>query len=198
LSGRERSTASAGREYGRFGPRSACAIVLLLAVIWLGCSVEKHYKLLSFFFDGVPDPALVAAGRTELERVRAAGGTIYAHEPYAQERCDECHRDSRGSMLIKVPPTVCGNCHTGVGEQHRFVHGPVAAGACLWCHAPHESTTKSLLRASAVQLCSQCHSQTLGTQRSTIPEHSDPERNCLDCHYGHGGSDRFFLTYPRK
>jgi predicted CXXCH cytochrome family protein len=168
----------------------------LAGSIWLGCSVERHYALLSFFFDGVPDPLMLAASKDDLWRVKMAGGTVYAHKPWEEEQCSECHRSSRGRMLMTVQPTVCLNCHGGVTEQHAFMHGPTAAGACLWCHAPHESTHKSLLRASAVQICRQCHGDTLGS--GIVEAHADPTRNCLDCHSGHGGRDRYFLhdSYP--
>ena len=39
-------------------------VLLLLAasMMWpAGCSPEKRYRVLSFFFDGVPDPAEAAA-----------------------------------------------------------------------------------------------------------------------------------------
>ncbi|MEI6568379.1 MAG: hypothetical protein WCR20_17000, partial [Verrucomicrobiota bacterium] len=33
------------------------ALALLAGIgLWAGCASEKHYKLLSFFFDGVPSP----------------------------------------------------------------------------------------------------------------------------------------------
>jgi predicted CXXCH cytochrome family protein len=170
------------------------AATLLLTVVGLGCAVEKHYKLLSFFFDGVPDPALIEAGRSEVERVRAAGGTVYTHEPYKNEQCDGCHRTPEGRMVMKVTAAVCMNCHSDVPDEHRFMHGPVVIGgegACLWCHSPHESTIKSLLRAESGTVCRQCHDASLA--RRKIPAHADESRACVDCHSGHGGTNRFFL-----
>jgi predicted CXXCH cytochrome family protein len=172
----------------------AGAAALLLTAVGLGCAVENHYKLLSFFFDGVPDPALIEAGRSEVERVRAAGGTVYTHDPYKNEQCDGCHRNAQGRMVMKVTAVVCMNCHKDVPDQHRFMHGPVAIGgegACLWCHSPHESTVKSLLRAEANTVCRQCHDASLARRR--IPAHADESQSCVECHSGHGGSNRYFL-----
>ena len=42
-----------------------CALASCMA--WAGCSIEKHYKTLSFFFDGVPNPEAKA-------KAAAAGG----------------------------------------------------------------------------------------------------------------------------
>ncbi|MFG0251583.1 MAG: cytochrome c3 family protein, partial [Phycisphaerales bacterium JB038] len=61
-----------------------------------------------------------------------------------------------------------------------------------WCHAPHESTVRPLLRVGGAELCLQCHGFEMEST-PTIPEHEDLERNCLDCHHGHGGDDRYFL-----
>lgn len=187
------TTAQGGMQRRRW--TTAVALALSVAgVVWGGCSVEKHYKVLSFFFDGVPDPALIAAGRSEIERVRAAGGTIYAHEPYAKEQCDRCHRTATGRMQMQLTSVVCAKCHAGVSEQHRYMHGPVAVAACLYCHSPHESTTKALLRTSANELCRQCHGSSFAaTSKTPNPAHADPDRLCIDCHSGHGGHARYFL-----
>jgi predicted CXXCH cytochrome family protein len=167
----------------------------VLAWAWVGCSVEKHYGLLSFFFDGVPDPTLVASGADAVRLAKETGGVFYTHLPYQQEQCNECHLDRSGTFVTSLGGDVCLKCHAGVMDEHRLMHGPVAAAACLYCHAPHESTVKPLLRANGPQVCTQCHEPNLlGTPRS--PVHADMTRNCLDCHAGHGGSTRYFLVAP--
>lgn len=182
---------------GRVRPWAVFTITITAALVWVGCSVEKHFRVLSFFFDGVPDPTIVEAGAKAVEFARRTGGTVYTHAPYAEERCSWCHTDAGGMMLATVEARVCVDCHDGVGDEHTRMHGPVAAGACLWCHAPHESTVSALLRVSPQQLCQQCHGATLGRRRAEIPEHSDPQRDCLECHYGHGGEHRAYLRTVR-
>jgi predicted CXXCH cytochrome family protein len=179
-------------------PLAALTMVVGLLLVWVGCSVEKHYALLSMFFDGVPDPALIRQGATAVEIARRTGGVIYTHEPYRREQCGDCHTSSVGMMLAEVKSSVCVNCHQDVRDAYPHMHGPVAAEACLWCHAPHESTVETLLRVPSQQLCQQCHGMSLGRRRAEIPEHRDPERNCLDCHSGHGGETRAYLRADRS
>lgn len=172
---------------------SAWALMLLaLSGLWLGmgCSPKKHYKLLSFFFDGVPDPnapqggARPGMGRSLLLSVM--------HAPYQQNNCDSCHPTRNAFENITSPKEdKCFTCHEKVKEKHQFLHGPVAADRCLWCHDPHRSPVPALLRMTPEKLCRECHTQEL--LDPAVPEHLDEKRNCLDCHGGHGGSDRYFL-----
>ncbi len=95
-------------------------------------------------------------------------------------------------MLTKVESTVCLKCHAEVPKQHPIMHGPVVANACLWCHAPHESTIQPLLKSRAPELCLQCHGLEM-TNLPQPPEHDDLQRDCLECHRAHGGEDPYFL-----
>jgi predicted CXXCH cytochrome family protein len=156
------------------------------------CSVEEHYELLTFFFDGVPDPNAPIASPGAPGGVRVPGAVYYTHQPYEEEACAECHQASRRLMLTRVEPTVCRKCHPDVPGQYPIMHGPVVADACLWCHAPHESSIQPLLLARAPELCLQCH----GLEMTTVPqppEHDDLQRDCLECHRAHGGEDPFYL-----
>lgn len=159
----------------------------------MGCSVQKHYDLLSFFFDGVPDPRLVASGADAVRFAKETGGVFYTHLPYAQEQCGACHTDLSGESITSVDSAVCLKCHASVVDAYPMMHGPVAAGACLFCHAPHESTIAPLIRVAGPQLCSQCHGPTF-MGAPTSPVHADLQRDCRDCHGGHGGSARYFLV----
>ncbi|MBX3373014.1 MAG: hypothetical protein KF817_04210 [Phycisphaeraceae bacterium] len=188
--------ASVARPAGARPPRRRLALLVAgvgAVVLWGSCSVERHYALLSMFFDGVPDPALLRQSEDALALARRTGGEIFAHAPYAQGQCGDCHSGGAGRMLTQVEPTVCLKCHEGVRSEHRYMHGPVVADACVWCHAPHESTIARLLRVPSQQLCQQCHSTSLGRRRTEIVEHRDPARDCLDCHSGHGGERRAYL-----
>ena len=192
------SLATRGRAHrGRKGLRRRRRLVILAlalspAALWLGCSVEEHYELLTFFFDGVPDPNAPVASPGAPGGVRVPGAVYYTHQPYAEELCAECHQASRRLMLTRVEPTVCLKCHPDVPAQYPSMHGPVVANACLWCHAPHESTIQPLLLSRAPGLCLQCH----GLEMTTVPqppEHDDLQRDCLECHRAHGGADPFYL-----
>jgi predicted CXXCH cytochrome family protein len=174
-------------------------------LIWTGCSVEKHYEILSFFFDGVPNPNTGAlSGRAPGASGRGGTGLaiVSAHSAYVEHRCDECHRGAGQFGLVAegfgtLDAGVCVNCHTDLLDQYEVIHGPVAAVACLWCHRPHESPYEHLLAKPAPELCIQCHS--LGVMDSPpIPEHMDLERSCLDCHIGHGSDNRYLLRASQR
>lgn len=173
-------------------------------LIWTGCSVEKNYEVLSFFFDGVPEPNAGAVGE---RRPGAAGAgalpIVSAHEAYVERRCDECHRGAGQFGLVaegfgEIDAGVCMNCHGDVPREYPVMHGPVAAKECLWCHRAHESPYEHLLATPSPELCLDCHS--FGVMSGPqIPEHMDLERSCLDCHLGHGGQTRWLLreSWPR-
>lgn len=173
---------------------SAVLIVVVLAglfVTWTGCSVEKHYELLSFFFDGVPDPDAPEPGSGGIF-ARAASEEWFIHQPFGEGTCIACHVEFTDLTRLRGDSTVCLQCHAGTPNQHVRMHGPVAAGGCLWCHDPHQSTHPAILRQSAPELCQRCHSG-----RLLEPAHGGAPLErfsaCLDCHYGHGGDAAFFL-----
>lgn len=170
------------------------AVVSGMAAAWAGCSVEKNYKLLSFFFDGVPDPNAPMATVGPLANLGLRQSPTYTiHKPFAEDACVECH----GARFRMEPPglDVCMKCHADVTTRHERMHGPVVAQACLWCHNPHESAYAALLKNEPRQVCTQCHEPAL-LNVNRVPAHADARRSCLDCHTGHGGASKFFLREP--
>jgi predicted CXXCH cytochrome family protein len=179
---------------------AALAVIGGGAAVWSGCSVEKHYETLSFFFDGVPNPDAARTtsalpGATDASGVALA--VVSQHAAYEERRCSECHGETgefafRVSGFSDLTSEVCMRCHADVLDEYEVIHGPVAAQECLWCHQPHESPYEDLLSYAPPKLCLDCHNLGLmGSQQ--IPEHMDLERNCLDCHLGHGGATRAML-----
>lgn len=176
----------------RHGRRIALAggAMVLVALVWTGCSVEKNYELLSFFFDGVPNPNRLTNIDGGSPGSMRESLTYTIHQPYAEQQCDACHR----SMFDRsgIGSEVCLNCHSDVQNEYAYMHGPVAVGACLWCHAPHESAYAHLLKEKDRPVCTQCHGPAmLDTER--VPAHADEERGCLECHTGHGSDARHQL-----
>lgn len=171
--------------------RLICAGILALVslTVWIGCSVEKHYKTLSFFFDGVPDPN--DPGRSGAWAGGVAGAAVIPHHPYVNGTCMECHTSLSNLSIDRNDASSCMRCHEEVTDQHVRMHGPVVGRACLWCHHPHESPHAYLLRESPVDTCRQCHET--GLEENAPEWHRPANRNCLDCHYGHGGGDDYFL-----
>jgi predicted CXXCH cytochrome family protein len=170
----------------------------LAFVVWLaiGCSHQNRYKVLSFFFDGVPDPnkpAVVSATNENGAPIKV--GIVSIHKPYAAGKCDACHQSTGGeevgSAQTVIDSSVCMKCHQDEMHKHAITHAPVAAGACLFCHNPHNSALPHLLATPAPALCTQCHDRSL--LGSNPPEHLSETSNCLDCHVGHGEEKRGFL-----
>lgn len=171
----------------------AFAAVLCIGVgAFLGCSPQKRYEVLTFFFDGVPTPGGMD--------VRDESGALvtHLHEPYAAGKCGECHGSDDLEMSIArpvnisdIPSTVCLKCHQQVPDEYRLMHGPVAAAECSFCHSAHESSIPHLLKGRAPSICAQCHSAE--TMTADRPEHKDLAADCLTCHVGHGSHSRGLL-----
>lgn len=183
------------------------AALLALAAGWWGCTVtEKNYKLLSFFFDGVPEPPGRPGAATGPARAAASGESMLlsAHQFWVDRQCTMCHGEAArmgffAAGFSELDSNVCLECHTGVLDEYPRLHGPVAAVACLECHNPHSSPHPSLLVAAAPQLCLRCHGFQLRESPPT-PEHRDMDQDCLACHQGHGGGQGFLrqaLETPR-
>ncbi len=175
----------------RRAPGALLALPLLVC-IWAGCSVEKHYEMLSFFFDGVPDPFAPLGAGLGSGGQRMPGVKYFTHDPFAQNACLECHRSPSQFSMSWEDSSMCLRCHEDIKSGYAYLHGPVAGDACLWCHAPHESTIRPLLRVGGAELCLQCHGLEMESA-PPIPEHEDLARDCMDCHHAHGGDDRFFM-----
>lgn len=169
------------------------AVVLLAALlIASGCgSPRARYKVLSFFFDGVPNPDAPAnAGRAS---IRTAGGReVYVHKPYAEEKCDACHQNTADIFArAQVSPQACLKCHDTILKAYPYMHGPVASAYCLKCHEGHQSDYKHLLKVGGSKLCTQCHSMPDLSRK--VPEHGDAQISCMTCHSGHGGQTHKLL-----
>lgn len=167
-----------------------CAL-LLLTLLWLiGCgSPRERYKVLSFFFDGVPDPdspVLVKGQRTPSGQRVVTLAVVSRHKPFVDGLCDPCHQSATGQMLeFRAAYDNCVRCHKNVSTKYPRMHGPVAREACAFCHVAHESPYPALLKADAIQVCTQCHdAQLLSPQPA---EHTDGRTPCTSCHSGHGG-----------
>ncbi len=179
-------------------------LLILLIVIYLsGCSTTQNYKTLSFFFDGVPDPANDSANRVgsminktdtvalALRTVSKASPQKGIHPPYQDKQCKSCHDQSTMGKLIKPQPDLCYQCHVNFDTKYKVLHGPVAGGQCTMCHSPHLSVNPDLLARTGQALCLYCHES--GTVMETEAHKGIKEANCTECHNPHGGENRSFL-----
>lgn len=174
---------------GSLAARLAAGLLLLVAVLTLlGCGdANRRYRILSFWFDGVPDPN---ASTFKTKQTGASGRPIYVHRPYAENKCDSCHQNNSSDDVFtrtQVQADACYQCHRDVPGRYAAMHGPVASGRCTLCHAAHQSTEPHLLKYPSPRVCQTCHETSSLGQRPA--EHLDPKADCLSCHQGHGGDD---------
>ncbi len=214
------------------------AVLLLVLTGILGCSTERRYRALSFWFDGVPDPnappideeetpaegdraARVAAIRADRRRAARAPPPppVSVHAPYADKACMTCHPFTDNSrrrglpqfslqqgvsggqgLLVKPVGELCVTCHEEYGREAAaaaglWLHGPVAAGACTFCHDQHSSKYPRLLRtAQARVLCLRCHDALRLDANADHPSMEELEdEDCTTCHDPHQGTSRFLM-----
>ena len=178
---------------------------LLFVMLIVGSNKHQRQIILSFLFDGVR-PVDVESKVIGLSSVEKAGGEIwelrYRHEPYTS--CDiKCHGDRKDREISNDPslnmsvPQLCYQCHEGplVSDGSVNIHGPVAVGACGFCHSPHESDYTSLLKMEVPGLCYQCHE--VETVHSISGHGEQSYESCLDCHRAHSSSGKYLLKVDR-
>ena len=176
----------------------------IIASLFIGCSPEFHYKVLSFFFDGVPDPnkteitvtndSLIQIDSTRIKEIsgRVLKPQFIIHPPYREKECAGCHDQNSMGKLLLPQPGLCYQCHEDFNETYSLLHGPVAGGYCTSCHSPHMAKLEKLLLRSGQQLCLHCHNSARIFKNEI---HEDIEdTNCTECHNPHGGEDRYILN----
>ncbi|MFQ5591583.1 MAG: cytochrome c3 family protein [Phycisphaerae bacterium] len=177
---------------------AACAGVLP------ACYAPVRYRVLTLFFDGVPQPGSrpavgYATPSTEMPRQGiqpsdvplSTSGEVHAHPPYRDNKCGSCHNTTTGQLYRTPKEGLCQGCHTDIPGQVRYVHGPVAVRECLFCHHFHTSPYPKVLLRDATSTCFRCHRRAdlaPGPHRDTIDHQS-----CVACHNPHGGSYKYFL-----
>ena len=169
--------------------------ISLVAVFLCGCG-PKNYKVLSFFFDGVPLPVDEAGPSKDFNAKTAGGGTVKkgkpsSHGPYAAKLCNACHNvrgGAAGGSLVLPVQELCFKCH--VFNTGLYVHGPIAAGGCLICHDPHGSANKFLLTSASESFCFHCHAQ---KDIELNKAHEKNQMDCTSCHAPHVSDRRYLL-----
>jgi DmsE family decaheme c-type cytochrome len=116
-------------------------------------------------------------------------GCATCHEPHGLEARQNVRRTAAGEIA-------CASCHQEKNGPFVFEHGAMAAGDCMSCHEPHGSANAhQLKRASAAQLCLECHSPTTHTTAGSQPPafhniNFARFQNCTTCHVAVHGSHR--------
>ena len=130
------------------------------------------------------------------------------HTPVAKKECDKCHEGPSSSTPLKVIKDgieLCRSCHSEMINEiysKAHLHWPLVDNTgCLHCHSPHASRQKMLLKGSIVNLCGECHSDTVRLQEISInnPENTKlckpvKERDCISCHAPHSSDGPLLAT----
>jgi len=176
-------------------------LLVFFGIFFMSCDEAERYETLTFFFDGVPPPGSTGLQGEPLDsnslELDQTGQTPawYVHEP--RKDCTTCHgkRKQRGfsseTYLIAQEPELCYNCHDDYTISAPFVHGPVAVGQCLFCHNPHKSKIKYLLKEPEPGLCYLCHDvNTIELIAAHLPNRLS---SCTNCHNPHASSLKALL-----
>ncbi len=189
-----------------------------------GCGdPATRYKVLSFFFDGVPEPGapprprgvrkglglsgpedLVATTRPTTGPAGVAAAVqapMVYHAPFKDpKQCKNCHDPSKSFGTPAAD--MCRTCHKRHYDQQwdDWTHGPVALGQCALCHVSHSSRYAGLLTAPMPDLCLGCHDAKRTMER---PYHATAgTQACTTCHDPHFAGNRQLLldsvAYARR
>ena len=200
---------------------TVAAAVLLLGLAAAGCSPVTRYRVLSFFFDGVPPPKGMKV-EVPLPEPSKAGGPQEqetgdrsiapppkpppaprsVHAPYRTRACSACHTATESFNIPAPVGKLCGQCHQPYVrfQPTEWAHGPVAAQDCSVCHLPHRSDQQSLLTAAEPDLCFTCHDAS--RIRASAYHQAAGDQACSLCHDPHWSGNRLLLanaaTYARR
>ena len=188
------------------GNRATYAGLLLLITLGImlkACSPHAGKKMLTIFFDGVPETdssgVEVPADSTLLSDSNLSGepgpgehlASVVVHYPYGERECEFCHNPDALGTMVEPEPGLCYMCHEDFNDSYAWVHGPAAGGYCTSCHDPHTSREEKLLRLTGPSLCFYCH---LEPDVLKTEMHADlGDMACTDCHNPHGGEDHLIL-----
>ena len=179
--------------------------LVLLILLFVSCTPQTRYRVLSFFFDGVPPPgqnkevkkqvqktdSLKLAQSKKTNKNNRQEIQQFFHPPFADRECATCHDMSGGNRLTTPLPDLCFECHDDFRQEIAKLHGPVESGACTTCHHPHVSKNQYLLVRTGQKLCLYCH-DIRDVKKNEV--HEDIEDTpCTECHYAHGGDEVPFL-----
>ncbi len=122
------------------------------------------------------------------------------HEP-VKDDCLSCHREEATGhpqhpgpeFFLPAGAGLCFGCHENFSSL-AYQHGPVASGACTFCHDPHGSANRALLRAGLRGLCLDCHVDFSASLRQAPFVHSAVrELDCDACHLPHASAHQALL-----
>jgi len=167
------------------------AVCSFLFFLPFGCAPRSSYKVLSLFFDGVPDPdkkVQLQGSGNDNANARVSRSTYREHGPYAAKLCVGCHQRGTNALILPIEK-LCFNCHV-IPTDKKHIHGPVASGGCKICHDPHGSSFPFLLASEPVKFCFYCHNEKDVARNEA---HAGITGGCTQCHDAHKSDNKYLL-----
>jgi predicted CXXCH cytochrome family protein len=168
-------------------PLFALAMVGLLVAVVHAAGAQQPAPVVTAAPSADAPPATAAPGSCVTCHTAVTTHTVV--HPNATD-CATCHvpvkRDAHEFSEKK-----CVTCHQMAKPQDKFVHGPVAAGECLACHAPHGTEEPQLVRVFGPELCERCHVDMKATLAEKRFTHDPVKEDCATCHNPHASPSKY-------
>jgi len=176
----------------------AMVFIIALPIFVSGCNKQAKYDVQTLLLE---------------EKKTVSKTAFFSHTPYADGKCDQCHRTSGFQLFGRSKPTgkfkkgggmpgelimpveeLCNHCHeyrsfTKAESDGLWLHTPAADGECMECHDPHQSENPNILLEAPDKICNQCHDEDFDMD---IADHRKME-GCLNCHTPHLGRNSGML-----
>ncbi len=133
-------------------------------------------------------------------------GLLYdqVHVPFGKKMCQRCHEESTAAEPFKTKAEgykLCLGCHSNMITENMAknqMHWPMLDRVgCLNCHTPHASAQDGLLKKPMIEVCAQCHGDTVHRLRTVETKHSPvTEGMCTSCHSPHAANQVLLLKDP--
>ncbi len=126
------------------------------------------------------------------------------HVPFGKGNCKQCHEEPTAGAPFKVKTDgykLCVGCHNNMVNEALLkgrLHWPLLDRAgCLNCHTPHASNQKGLLKKPMVEVCGQCHADTVNWLKNVEHKHSPvKDGDCTACHSPHAADQVLLMNKP--
>lgn len=121
------------------------------------------------------------------------------HTKGEDETCFLCHDLNSDLVAVFNASTTsenpCFKCHEDKIKSfdQEYVHGPVAGGSCIICHASHGSENEHMLNLPEDMLCFECHSDVEKQVNALVVHKPFLEGKCGGCHDPHSTNNEWIL-----
>jgi len=113
-----------------------------------------------------------------------AGMCTACHNAVADPKKKTKHPRNLTITLAQQGADLCYMCHDR-NNKKKVVHGPIKGGNCTFCHNPHQSPNKGMLKEPSPKICFQCHPDSLVKHKVMHPPVLS--MGCSTCHDAHQG-----------